>query len=110
MSSSPIYVLMQPKVRNSYWVANIMEGIDRALIKYKDRLCIIDTSNMGGMSDLVYSIYKKPVLLVGSDSDWINDNVNMLTDTMPYPYLSTDVCFPYTVQNAAVWYSSLRRQ
>lgn len=94
MSSSPVYVLMQPKVRNSYWVANTMAGIDRGLIKYKDKLCIIDTSNMDGMSDLVYSIYKKPVLLVGSDSDWLNDNVNMLMGYDAIPILVNGCMLP----------------
>lgn len=94
MSSSPLYVLMQPKISNSYWVSNILLGIDKALVKYRDKLCIQDTSNANGFSDLFSNLYKKPVLLVGNDSRWIEDTVNMLTAYESCPILVTPYMLP----------------
>lgn len=94
MSASPLYVLMQPKVRNSYWVANTMSGIERGLTKYKNKLCLIDTSNTGETPDLVYSLYKKPVLLVGSDGKWIDDSINMLSAYNAIPILVNGCMLP----------------
>ena len=93
MSSSPIYVLMQPKIRGSYWTSNILQGINRALTKHRDTLCVIDTP-YNGISDPVYSFYKTPVLVVGSDIDWIDYNINMLTEYGAVPILVNACMLP----------------
>lgn len=88
MSAAPIYVLMQPKISNSYWVSNILQGIRNALVKYRDTLCIIDGA------DNLHSIYNKPVLLVGSDITWIDTNINMLASCGAVPILVNAFMLP----------------
>lgn len=93
MSASPVYVLMQPKIRGSYWTSNILQGINNALSKHRDTLCILDTPYTT-VSDPVYTFYKAPVLVVGSDIDWIDYNINMLTEYGAVPILVNACMLP----------------
>ena len=90
MSSTPIYVLMQPKISNSFWGSNILQGIKNALLKYRDTLCIMDTSG----ADNIHSIYKQPVLLIGSDVTWVDSNISMLTSCGAVPILVNACMLP----------------
>ncbi len=94
MSATPLFVLMQPKISNSYWVANILSGIDRALLKYHDRLCILDAAGTNGLSDPIYNLYKQPVLLIGSDVGWIDRSINMLLSYEAIPILVNGSMLP----------------
>ena len=87
MISSPVYVLVQPKIRGSYWTSNILEGINNAATKHRDTLCILDTPYTD-------SFYGMPVLVVGSDIDWIDYNINMLTEYGVVPILVNACMLP----------------
>lgn len=89
MSSTPLYVLIQPNTKSSYWGENILQGIRRGLVKYRDTLCMIDTETPDG-----HSIYKKPVLLVGSDISWIDKNIDTLSACGAVPILVNACMLP----------------
>lgn len=88
MQKQPLYVLMQPEARNSYWADNIRDGIRDAAREWRDAICSIDfAETMPDLSD-------RHVLVVGNNAGWLEAAIAQLASRGAHPVIVNACMLP----------------
>lgn len=88
MKSEPIYVLMQPETRNSYWADHIRDGIRDAAREWQDALCAID------FSESLPDLGDRQILVVGNNIGWLEASVAQLMSRGAHPVIVNACMLP----------------
>lgn len=80
MKREAVYIAMQPEAENSYWAANISEGIRRAAKDAQLETVTVDLS--GDLSDVVKDRF---VLTAGNDADCLTPLSDAFPKTERFP-------------------------
>ena len=65
MRDEPLYVVMQPEAKNSFWAQLIHSGIREAAGTFHDTLCAV------APGDLSYDLKGRHALVVGNNVGWV---------------------------------------
>ena len=65
MRDEPLYVVMQPEAKNSFWAQLIHSGIREAAGTFHDTLCAVEPG------DLSYDLKGRHALVVGNNVGWV---------------------------------------
>ncbi len=89
MKREAVYIAMQPEAENSYWAANISEGIRRAAKDAQLETVTVDLS--GDLSDVVKDRF---VLTAGNDADWLDAALGRLSENGAFPIVVNACMLP----------------
>ncbi|MBQ8508286.1 MAG: substrate-binding domain-containing protein [Clostridia bacterium] len=90
MNNEPLYVLIQPETRNSYWADNIRTGIREAAREWRDAICAIDPARAETLPDL----NERRVLVVGNDAAWLEPALSRLMNRGAQPIIVNACMLP----------------
>ena len=88
MKREAVYIAMQPEAENSYWAANISEGIRRAAKDAQLETVTVDLS--GELPD----IGGRCVLVAGNDTDWLDAALGRLAECGALPIVVNACMLP----------------
>lgn len=89
MYNEPMYLLMQPEVRNSYWIDNIRAGICSATRKSQNASCVLDSSRMEATD-----LGGRHVLVIGNHTGWLESALAGLTARGALPIIVNACMLP----------------
>ncbi len=75
MKKETIYVLLEPETRNSFWIDNILQGMLKTAMQFKDTVLYTDPRHLRRLGT---EIRKKSVMLVSNHEAWIRGIVDSL--------------------------------
>lgn len=88
MKKQPLFVLMQPEVRNAYWADHIRNGIRDGAHQWNDTICSADPSNSA------VDLSGQHVLVAGNDINWLEASISTLMHLGAHPVIVNACMLP----------------